>query len=45
VFGVPLGFATIVVVSLLTKPPSAEVQELIDFVRYPKLTGGDEEGG
>jgi len=45
VFGVPLGFATILVVSLLTKPPSAEVQELIDFVRYPKLTGGDEEGG
>jgi cation/acetate symporter len=37
VFGVPVGFAAIVVVSLLTKPPSAEVQELIDFVRYPQL--------
>ena len=45
VFGVPLGFATIVVVSLLTRPPSAEVQELIDFVRYPQLPGSQEKGG
>jgi cation/acetate symporter len=40
VFGVPVGFVAIVVVSLLTKPPSAEVQELIDFVRYPQLPQG-----
>ncbi|WP_332673611.1 sodium:solute symporter family protein [Aromatoleum sp.] len=37
VFGVPLGFATIVVVSLLTRPPPQEIQDLVDFVRYPRL--------
>ncbi len=35
VFGVPLGFAVIVVVSWLTPPPPAEVQELVEYVRYP----------
>jgi cation/acetate symporter len=35
VFGVPVGFAVIVVVSLLTRPPSVEVLALIDDVRYP----------
>ncbi|MDI3514871.1 MAG: cation/acetate symporter [Rhodocyclaceae bacterium] len=39
VFGVPLGFATIVAVSLLTKPPPQEIQELVDYVRYPDLPG------
>jgi cation/acetate symporter len=39
VFGVPLGFATIVIVSLLTPQPSREVQELVDHVRYPVLAG------
>jgi cation/acetate symporter len=37
VFGVPLGFATIIIVSLLTKAPSAETQELVEHVRYPNL--------
>ncbi|HPG62598.1 MAG TPA: cation acetate symporter [Casimicrobium sp.] len=37
VFGVPLGFAVIVVVSLFTRPPTAEAQALVDFVRYPRL--------
>lgn len=37
VFGVPLGFLVIVVVSLLTPPPSREVMALVDFVRYPTL--------
>jgi cation/acetate symporter len=39
VFGVPVGIATIVIVSLLTAPPEKEVQELVEHVRYPNLTG------
>ncbi|WP_454456665.1 VC_2705 family sodium/solute symporter [Thauera phenylacetica] len=39
VFGVPLGFATIVAVSLLTKPPPQEIQDLVDYVRYPDVPG------
>lgn len=37
VFGVPVGFAVIVVVSVLTPAPPAEVQALVDYVRYPGL--------
>jgi cation/acetate symporter len=37
VFGVPLGFAVIIIVSLFTPAPKAEVQELIEHVRYPNL--------
>ncbi|OUT99290.1 MAG: cation acetate symporter [Betaproteobacteria bacterium TMED41] len=37
VFGVPIGFAVIVVVSLITKPPKIEVQELVHKIRYPEL--------
>jgi cation/acetate symporter len=37
VFGVPLGFAVIIIVSLLTKAPAAETQELVEHVRYPNL--------
>ncbi len=36
-FGVPLGFAVIIVVSLLTAPPKQETQELVEHVRYPDL--------
>ena len=39
IFGVPLGFVVIIVVSLLTKAPDTEVQELVDHVRYPVLEG------
>ncbi|HLL10018.1 MAG TPA: VC_2705 family sodium/solute symporter, partial [Rubrivivax sp.] len=39
-FGVPVGFAVIIIVSLLTKPPSAETQELVEHVRYPDLRLG-----
>ena len=35
VFGVPLGFAVIVVVSLLSRPPSALEQSVAERVRYP----------
>ena len=35
VFGVPFGFAVIVLVSLLTAPPSAAEQRVAEDVRYP----------
>ncbi|MEX1166947.1 MAG: cation acetate symporter, partial [Hydrogenophaga sp.] len=36
IFGVPLGFAVIVVVSWITPRPGREVQELVEHVRYPR---------
>lgn len=39
VFGVPLGFAVIILVSLVTPAPKKEIQELVDHVRYPTLRG------
>jgi cation/acetate symporter len=38
-FGVPLGFAVIIIVSLLTKAPGKEVQDLVEHVRFPSLDG------
>ncbi len=38
-WGVPLGFVVIIIVSLLTPAPNREVQELVEHVRYPNLTG------
>jgi cation/acetate symporter len=38
-FGVPVGFAVIVIISLLTPAPNARVQELVEHVRYPSLKG------
>ena len=37
VFGVPLGFAVLIIVSLLTPAPKPEVQELVEHVRYPNI--------
>ncbi len=37
VFGVPVGFAVMVVVSLLTPPPPQSVQDLVEYVRFPRL--------
>jgi len=37
VFGVPLGFAVIILVSLITPAPNREVQDLVESVRYPDL--------
>jgi cation/acetate symporter len=37
IFGVPLGFAVIIIVSLLTPAPKPEIQELVEHVRYPNL--------
>ncbi len=39
IFGVPLGFLIIIVVSLITPAPKREVQELVEHVRYPNLKG------
>jgi cation/acetate symporter len=38
-FGVPLGFVVIIIVSLLTGAPKQETQELVEHVRYPHLRG------
>ena len=38
-FGLPVGIVTIAIVSLLTAPPSKQVQELVEHVRYPNLLG------
>lgn len=37
VFGVPVGFAVIILVSLVTPAPSRKIQELVEHVRYPSL--------
>ena len=39
VFGMPIGLAVIILVSLVTSAPSQKIQELIDHVRYPHLKG------
>ncbi len=39
VFGVPLGFAVIIIVSLLTGAPDKKTQDLVEHVRYPHLKG------
>jgi cation/acetate symporter len=39
VFGVPLGFAVIILVSLVTPAPDKRTQELVEHVRYPELRG------
>lgn len=36
-FGVPVGFAVIIIVSLFTGQPRADTQELVEHVRYPNL--------
>ena len=39
-FGVPLGFLVIIVVSLLTPAPDQATQDLVDHVRYPNMKEG-----
>ena len=36
-FGVPVGFAVIILVSLVTPSPSQQVQDLVDHLRYPEV--------
>ena len=40
-FGVPIGVAVIIIVSLLTPAPKKETQELVEHVRYPDLKLGN----
>jgi len=44
IFGMPAGLLTIIVVSLLTKAPSQQIQEFVDHVRYPNIKGSPREG-
>jgi cation/acetate symporter len=37
VFGVPVGMAVLIVVSLLTPAPSQRMQDFVDSVRYPSI--------
>jgi cation/acetate symporter len=37
VFGVPLGFVVIIIVSLFAPAPSRAVQDMVEHVRYPNL--------
>jgi cation/acetate symporter len=39
VFGVPIGFLVIILVSLVTPAPAKRVQDFIEHVRYPHLKG------
>ncbi|MCB2021847.1 MAG: cation acetate symporter [Burkholderiaceae bacterium] len=39
-FGVPVGFAVIIVVSLVTRAPRPDTQDLVEHVRYPDLNLG-----
>ena len=36
-FGVPLGFLVIILVSLVTPAPDRKTQELVEHVRYPSF--------
>jgi len=36
-FGVPVGIAVILIVSLITPAPSRKIQQLVEYVRYPNL--------
>ena len=37
IFGMPVGFAGVIIGSLLTAPPSAEIQKFVDRIRCPDL--------
>ena len=39
VFGVPVGLAVLVIVSLLTPSPDKQTQDFVEHVRYPYLAG------
>ncbi|HZF98921.1 MAG TPA: sodium:solute symporter family protein [Pseudoxanthomonas sp.] len=38
IFGIPLGFLTIIIVSLITREPSQEIKDMVEDLRYPNLT-------
>jgi cation/acetate symporter len=35
-FGLPVGFAVMIIVSLLTKAPSRDMQDFIEEIRVPR---------
>jgi cation/acetate symporter len=37
IFGIPAGFITIWVVSMLTREPSQEIKDMVEDLRYPRL--------
>jgi cation/acetate symporter len=37
IFGVPVGFLLVILVSLLTPPPNEHTRELVEHIRYPRL--------
>ena len=37
VFGVPIGFIVIIIVSLLTPKPSEDIRNMVESIRYPEL--------
>ncbi|MES2510834.1 MAG: VC_2705 family sodium/solute symporter [Pseudomonadota bacterium] len=37
IFGVPVGFAVIILVSLVTPKPGQKSQDLVEYIRYPDL--------
>jgi cation/acetate symporter len=39
IFGVAAGFTVMIVVSLVTKAPAQDIQDLIEHVRYPSIKG------
>jgi cation/acetate symporter len=39
VFGVPVGIAVLIIVSLLTPAPEKQTQDFVEHVRYPNLAG------
>ena len=43
-FGVPLGFLVIILVSLVTPAPDKATQDLVDHVRYPNMKEGAHAG-
>ena len=43
-FGVPVGFAVIAVVSLLTRPPGRSIDALVKAIRYPDIRADDQPG-
>jgi cation/acetate symporter len=40
IFGMPVGFAGVILGSLLTAPPDKKTQDMVDYVRYPNLENG-----
>jgi len=42
IFGMPVGFAGIILGSLLTRAPALQIQTMVDQVRYPRLATDNE---